>query len=240
MVHLKGISKIYEGKYVLKNIDVEVHRGELLVILGESGSGKSTLLKCINHLVHPDEGLVEAEEELFTTSPAYEWRRKFGYVFQNIGLFPHMTVLENLYIVPDMNSGDSTDKYDKAAELLKLVGLPAAQFGNRFPSELSGGQQQRVGVARALATSSPVMLMDEPFSALDPITRYQLQRDLLSWKSHYHLTVVFVTHDIREARFLADRIVIMEKGQIAQLGVWDELRQNPANEYIESLLNQEY
>jgi osmoprotectant transport system ATP-binding protein len=151
-----------------------------------------------------------------------------------------MTVLENLYIVPDMNSGDSTDKYDKAAELLKLVGLPAAQFGNRFPSELSGGQQQRVGVARALATSSPVMLMDEPFSALDPITRYQLQRDLLSWKSHYHLTIVFVTHDIREARFLADRIVIMEKGQIAQLGVWDELRQNPANEYIESLLNQEY
>jgi osmoprotectant transport system ATP-binding protein len=205
-----------EGRELLHNLNLEVHRGETLVLLGRSGSGKTTTLKLINHLLAPTEG-----ELLVDARPTREWdvirlRRMIGYVIQEIGLFPHFTVERNIGLVPKIENWRADRIAKRVAELLQLVGL-GPEIAPRYPRELSGGQRQRVGVARALAADPPILLMDEPFGALDPITRSELQREFLDLQKRLRKTVVFVTHDLREALLLGTRIALMEAGRVVAL-----------------------
>jgi osmoprotectant transport system ATP-binding protein len=202
-----------EGRELLHNLNLEVQRGETLVLLGRSGSGKTTTLKLINHLLAPTTG-----ELLVDARPTPEWdvirlRRMIGYVIQEVGLFPHFTVERNIGLVPKIENWDADRIAKRVGELLQLVGLDP-EIAKRYPRELSGGQRQRVGVARALAADPPILLMDEPFGALDPITRAELQREFLALQKRLRKTVVFVTHDLREALLLGTRIALMEAGRL--------------------------
>jgi osmoprotectant transport system ATP-binding protein len=201
------------GVELLDNLNLQVHRGETLVLLGRSGSGKTTTLKLINDLVSPTSGEVHVEGR-----PTKQWdpirlRRGIGYVIQDAGLFPHFTVERNIGLVPTIEQWPVDRIRNRVAELLQLVGLDSS-LSNRYPRELSGGQRQRVGVARALAADPPILLMDEPFAALDPITRAELQQEFLSLQQRLQKTVVFVTHDLREALLLGTRIALMESGRL--------------------------
>jgi osmoprotectant transport system ATP-binding protein len=201
------------GRELLHNLNLEVQRGETLVLLGRSGSGKTTTLKLINHLLKPSNG-----ELLVDDRPTREWdvirlRRMIGYVIQDVGLFPHFTVARNIGLVPKIENWDAKRITKRVRELLQLVGLDS-EVSSRYPRELSGGQRQRVGVARALAADPPILLMDEPFGALDPMTRAELQREFLHLQNRLRKTVVFVTHDMREALLLGSRIALMEAGRL--------------------------
>src|ERR1700719_4184970 len=201
-------------RVIVSNISLTISRGETLVLLGRSGSGKTTLLKLINRMLIPSEGQVLVEGRPTTESDPIRLRRGIGYVIQEAGLFPHFTIRQNIGLVPALEKWDSARIAARVEELLRLVGLDPAEFSARHPRELSGGQRQRVGVARALAADPPILLMDEPFGALDPVTRAELQREFSALTRRLGRTIVFVTHDLREALLLASRIVLLEAGRI--------------------------
>jgi len=208
---------VIPDRYVVCDISLTISHSETLVLLGRSGSGKTTLLKLINRLLVPSSGQVLVEGRATCEYDPIRLRRGIGYVIQEAGLFPHFTVAENIGLIPSLEEWDSVRITARVEELLHLVGLDPAEFSTRKPSELSGGQRQRIGVARALAADPPILLMDEPFGALDPVTRSQLQHEFLALASRLKKTIVFVTHDIREALLLGSRIALLEAGRLVAL-----------------------
>lgn len=237
MIKLRHVSKSFDGgqTYAVKDLSLSVDRGETLVLLGSSGCGKTTTLKMINRLIEPTKGVIEVGGKDVMVRNPVELRRQIGYVFQGIGLFPHMTVEQNVEIVPRLLGWPIRSRQKRMEELLNLVGLPADSFAQRFPDELSGGQQQRVGVARALAANPTYLLMDEPFGALDALTRESLQQELLGLKKQLRKTIVFVTHDLYEALLLGDRIAILHEGHLEQIGTKKDIIDAPATQFVKDL-----
>lgn len=206
--------RIGGGRELISGLNLAIRRGETLMLLGRSGSGKTTTLKLINRLLVASEGEVRVDGRSVQEWNVIQLRRHIGYAIQEAGLFPHYTVAENVALVPKLERWDATRIASRTREVLQLVGMPIGQFGSRFPDQLSGGQRQRVGLARALAADPPVLLMDEPFGALDPITRAELQQEFRALKQKLSKTVVFVTHDVAEALMLGDRIALMDAGRL--------------------------
>jgi len=236
MFALEQLTKRYGDSVVVDRLSLQVARGELLVLLGGSGSGKTTTLKMINRLVEPSVGRVLIDgADVMAVEPA-ALRRRIGYAFQQVGLFPHMTVAENVGITPALLDWDAARIAARVDTLLELVELDPATFRDRRPAELSGGQQQRVGVARALAAEPAVLLLDEPFGALDPLTRDRLQQSIISIRTKIGVTIVFVTHDMVEALLLGDRIAVLRDGRLVQLGTPAELLRRPADPYVAQLM----
>lgn len=239
MLKIENVSKIYKGgKKAVKNISLDIKKGEFICFIGPSGCGKTTTMKMINRLIEPSEGKILINGENIMDKDPVELRRQIGYVIQQIGLFPHMTILENITLVPKLLKWDEQKKKERALELLQLVDM-GPEYLERYPYELSGGQQQRIGVLRALASNPPLILMDEPFGALDPIIRDALQEEFKNLQRTLDKTIVFVTHDMDEAIKLADRIVILKAGEIVQVGTPDEILRNPANEFVEEFIGKD-
>jgi len=239
VLEFKNVSKIYAGgKKAVDNLNLHINAGEFIVFIGPSGCGKTTTMKMINRLVKPSEGKILINGENIMEKNIVQLRRSIGYVIQQIGLFPHMTIRENIALVPRLMKKPIEERNNKADELIKLVNMPA-EFLDRYPHELSGGQQQRIGVLRALAANPPLILMDEPFGALDPITRDSLQAEFKHLQRTLGKTIIFVTHDMDEAIKLADRIVIMKDGKIVQMGTPDEILREPANEFVEDFIGKD-
>jgi len=236
LIRFDRVSKTFPGGVeAVSDLSMEVAKGETLVLLGSSGCGKTTTLKMINRLIEPTSGTITVDGKNILDQDSVQLRRSIGYVFQGIGLFPHMTIQQNVEIVPRLLGWSSEKRLQRACELLELVGLAPDNFSDRFPDELSGGQQQRVGVARALAADPEYLLMDEPFGALDALTRDTLQQELLKLKERLGKTIVFVTHDIFEALALADRIAILHDGRLEQIGAKDEVLGHPASSFVREL-----
>ncbi|WP_191562369.1 betaine/proline/choline family ABC transporter ATP-binding protein [Metabacillus idriensis] len=239
MLKLDKVSKIYKGgKHAVKDITLHIDKGEFICFIGPSGCGKTTTMKMINRMIEPSKGSIFIEGENILDKDPVELRREIGYVIQQIGLFPHMTIQQNITLVPRLLKWPEDKKRARAEELLKLVDM-GPEYLNRYPYELSGGQQQRIGVLRALAADPPLILMDEPFGALDPITRDSLQEEFKKLQRTLDKTIVFVTHDMDEAIKLADRIVILRDGEIVQVGTPDDILRNPANEFVEEFIGKE-
>jgi osmoprotectant transport system ATP-binding protein len=237
MIQLTDVSKTYDGEtFAVRNLNLEVADGEFVVLLGESGCGKTTTMKMINRLIERTSGGIEVNGKDVRDVDPIQLRRHIGYAFQRIGLFPHMSVGANVEIVPRLLGWPRDRIQKKRDQLLQLVKLPPEQFRRRRPSELSGGQQQRVGLARALAGEPGIMLLDEPFGALDPVNRDRLQDEYRQIHDKFQLTTVMVTHDISEALLLADRIAVMNMGGIVQLATPSQLISQPADEYVEQLV----
>ncbi|MCM2674527.1 ABC transporter ATP-binding protein [Alkalicoccobacillus plakortidis] len=237
MIELKGITKQYpDGFKALKNINLQLEDGQIHVIIGPSGCGKSTTMKLINRLIEPSEGKVLINGDDISSVNAVTLRRKIGYVIQNIGLFPHMTIADNVAVVPRLLKWEEKKTQTKVDELLNMVHLAPDTYRNRKPKELSGGQQQRIGVIRALAAEPDIILMDEPFSALDPISREQLQAELIQVQESVQKTIVFVTHDMDEAIKIADNIILMKDGEVIQTGSPDDIIRHPANEFVKTFI----
>jgi osmoprotectant transport system ATP-binding protein len=233
------VTKVYEGnKKAVDNMNLEVDKGEFVVLIGPSGCGKTTTMKMINRLIEPTEGKILFEGENIMDKNPVELRRSVGYVIQQIALFPHMTIRQNIALVPKLLKWPDSKKRARAEELLELVNMDESYL-NRYPHELSGGQQQRIGVLRALAADPPLILMDEPFGALDPITRDSLQEEFKSLQQRLEKTIVFVTHDMDEAIKLADKIVIMRQGKIVQIGSPEEILRDPADEFVEEFIGKD-
>lgn len=238
IVRFERVSLSYGGNQVLKDFSLEVPRGQCLTIIGSSGCGKTTMLKMINGLLTPDTGRILVDGQDISQTDLTRLRRGIGYAIQNVGLFPHMTVRQNIAYVPSLSKQwDKETERRQVAELLKTVGLEEA-MADRYPSELSGGQKQRVGIARALAAKPSLMLMDEPFGAVDSITRKGLQKELKRLHKELGLTILFVTHDIREAMALGDRILIMEAGKILRLDSPEAVKADPGSEFVARLLDE--
>lgn len=237
MIVFENVSKKYnDDQFAVKSLNLEIMKGELLVIIGPSGCGKTTLLKMINRLIHLTEGTIRIEGKRISDYNLHELRWNIGYVLQQIALFPHMTIEENIAIVPELKKWNKEQIQHRIVELLDMVGLEADKYRHRKPKELSGGQQQRVGVIRALAADPEVILMDEPFSALDPLSRTKLQDDLLELQRTIKKTIVFVSHDMQEALKLGDRICVMKDGEIVQLGTPQEILRKPANDFVKEFM----
>ncbi|MEX1077946.1 MAG: ABC transporter ATP-binding protein [Homoserinimonas sp.] len=235
MIQLDGVTKRYpnQDRAAVNELSLSVKAGEFVVFVGPSGCGKTTTLRMINRLVEPTAGTIWIDGEDVTHVNADLLRRRMGYVIQHVGLLPHLTVADNVAIVPKMNGVAQGERRERAEEMLSLVGLDPAQFGARYPRQLSGGQQQRVGVARALAADPPIMLMDEPFAAVDPIARKMLQTEFRRLQKLLKKTIVFVTHDIDEALRLGDRIAIFDSGsRVAQFATPLEILTNPADDFV--------
>jgi osmoprotectant transport system ATP-binding protein len=211
------------GRSLLSHLTLQVEEGETLVLLGRSGSGKTTTMKLINRLIDPTSGEVRVERKTTLDWDPIRLRRRIGYVIQEVGLFPHLTVEENIGVVPRLEGWSPERTHQRACDMLTLVGLDAEQFAARLPRELSGGQRQRVGVARALAADPPVILLDEPFGALDPITRREIQREFMTLQRELKKTMVFVTHDVAEAFLLGSRIALLKDGELILLGPPEDL-----------------
>ncbi|MCI0502460.1 MAG: ABC transporter ATP-binding protein [Fusobacteria bacterium] len=239
MIQFRNICKNYGSKFVLNNISFTIDKGEVFVLLGPSGCGKSTTIKLINKLLVPDSGQIFINNEDIALINDLDLRKKIGYVIQNVGLFPHMNVEQNIAIVPKLLRLDKDKIHKKVEYLLEFVGLDVQEFIHKYPNQLSGGEAQRVGVARALAGNPEIILMDEPFGALDPVNRYKLQREFLKIKKKLDKTIVFVTHDIEEAILLGDKIAIMDDGKIIQTGSPDEIVFHPKSSFISSFLRGE-
>jgi osmoprotectant transport system ATP-binding protein len=236
-VEFRTVSKSFTPhRHVLDRISFRVEPGETLVLLGSSGSGKTTTLKMMNRLVSPDDGEVLVEGKEVRSWDPIRLRRRLGYVIQEVGLLPHLSVEENVALVPRLEGWELEKRRSRAHELLDVVGLPPQEFRAMRPSQLSGGQRQRVGVARALANDPPILLMDEPFGALDPITRRRLQEEFRKLEGELGKTVVFVTHDVPEALRLADRIAIMDEGRIRQIGSPREILDSPADDFVKEFV----
>jgi ABC-type proline/glycine betaine transport systems, ATPase components len=236
MIEIEAVSKFYDGRAVVDNVTMVVEPRTIAVIVGTSGSGKTTLMRMINRLVERDSGTIRLDGEDNRSIPGYRLRRRIGYAIQGHGLFPHRTVSENIATVPRLLGWDPSRVDAKVRELLILFQLDPDLFGSRYPHELSGGEKQRVGVARALAAEPNVLLMDEPFGALDPIIRSKAQEDLLAIQRHLRTTIILVTHDMEEAFRLADKIAVMDGGKLLQYGTPDDLVRRPAAPFVEALI----
>ncbi|KHD15371.1 ABC transporter ATP-binding protein [Clostridium butyricum] len=236
MIEFKNIKKSYKSKIILENFNLSIDDGKLVVLIGASGCGKTTLLKMINRLISITEGEILINGKNINNMDPIKLRRGIGYVIQQTGLFPHMTVKENIEIIPRLMKISERKIERKTIELLNMVGLDPDEYLYRYPAELSGGQQQRVGVARAFATDAEIILMDEPFSALDPITRAELQEQLFNIQKEYNKTIVFVTHDMDEAINIADMICILKDGKIIQYDTPENILKNPENDYVEEFV----
>lgn len=244
MITLENVTKTYPTPngdfHAVKNVSFNVGEGELAVLIGPSGSGKTTTMRMINRLETNTSGTILVNGKDIYQSNVVELRRHIGYVIQQGGLLPHLTVAENVSIVPRLLGWDKKEQRKRAEELLTLVDLDPGMYADRFPRQLSGGQQQRVGVARALAADAPIILMDEPFGAVDPITRTQLQRWLRQVQKDVKKTIVFVTHDINEAFMLGDRIILMKSGEVVQNGTPADLLRNPASDFVREFIGDEF
>jgi osmoprotectant transport system ATP-binding protein len=232
------VRKQYGPTVVIENLNLEIPQGNIAVLVGPSGCGKTTTMKMINRLIAPTAGRILINGTDTRDLDPVQLRRGIGYVIQQVGLFPHMTIAENISLVPRLNKGKAAVDTGKVNQMLELVGLDPEQYRDRYPSELSGGQQQRVGVARALMSDPPIILMDEPFSALDPITREQLQDELIRLNQGLNKTIVFVTHDMDEALKIADQIIVMQNGKVIQQGTPDQILRHPANDFIRGFIGE--
>lgn len=240
MIELRNVTKRYDTTVAVDDVTLTVPDGELTILLGPSGCGKTTLLRTINRMVELDAGEVLIDGQSIRSTPPEVLRRHIGYAIQSVGLFPHMTVRRNIATVPRLLGWDAVRIEARVTELLSLVGLDPASYADKRPAELSGGEAQRIGVARALAADPPVLLMDEPFGALDPINRERLQREFASLHRRLGKTVVFVTHDIEEAVLLGDRIVLMREGRIVQTGSPEELWRGPEHQFVRDFFGDEF
>lgn len=236
MINIHNVVKRFASHAAVDNVSLHVGRGETLVLLGTSGCGKTTTLRMINRLTEPSGGSISVDGIDISQQPGPELRRRIGYVIQDGGLFPHYTIAEAIATVPKLLGWTPDQIRERTRELTAKLQLPQSLL-NRYPAELSGGQRQRVGVARALATRPPVVLMDEPFGALDPFTRRHVRRELFGLSELRETTVVLVTHDVGEALELADRIALMDKGRIVQIGPPDELLNHPATDFVRDFLD---
>ena len=237
MIEIKNIVKTAGEKVILDNISLTIESGSFVVLIGPSGCGKTTTLKQINKLIEPTSGEIYIDGKAISKEDPIKLRRNIGYVIQNIGLFPHLTIKENIELIPKLK-GEKTEQEisDNTERLIKMVGLDPDEFLYKYPSELSGGQQQRIGVIRAIATDADIILMDEPFSALDPITRTQLQEWLYELQQELKKTIIFVTHDMDEALKLADKICIMQGGKIQQYDTAENLLKHPVNNFVKDFI----
>ena len=236
MIEIDNITKDYSGTVVVDHVTLTIEPRSICVIVGTSGSGKTTLMRMINKLVVPSSGHIRIDGEDIAGIPAYELRRRIGYAIQGHGLFPHRTVGQNVATVPKLHGWDKTKIAARVDELLSLFQLDPAEFRDRLPHELSGGQQQRVGVARALAAEPKILLMDEPYGALDPVIRAKAQEDLLAIQRRFGTTVVLVTHDMEEAIHLGNTIAVMDKGKLLQCARPAEIIANPATPFVAELI----
>ena len=236
MITFEEVDKAYKEKLVLHKINLTINDGEFVVLIGSSGCGKTTLLKTINKLETVDRGLIKIDNVSIRQQNTLELRRRIGYVVQDAGLFPHMTIYDNIATVLGINNYDSNNIENRIDELLEMVDLDPNSYKYLYPCQLSGGQKQRVGVARAFATNPDIILMDEPFSALDPVTRSDLQDAVVKLQKQFKKTIVFVTHDMDEAIKLADKICIIQKGWIVQYDTPENILKNPANEYVQNFV----
>lgn len=237
-IELSNVSKKYNqaGYFAVDHVSLSIEEGEFITILGSSGSGKTTLMKMINRLYEPDEGSITLFGEDIRALDPVTVRRRIGYVIQQVGLFPHMTIRQNVAAVPKLLKWSKAKIEARVDELLTLVGLEPGEFKNRYPSQLSGGQQQRIGLARALASDPKIMLLDEPFGALDAITRMNLQDELLRIHGGLKKTFLFVTHDINEAFKLGHRVIVMDKGRVCQFDTPKNIASFPADGFVSSLI----
>ena len=235
MIEYKHVALHYGEKSVLKDVNLRIEDGEFMVLVGPSGSGKTTMLKMINRLLEPTDGNIYMDDKRIKDYNQRDLRLSTGYVLQQIALFPNLTVAENIAIIPEMKGWNKDKIKQNTAELLEMVGLPADEYAGRLPSMLSGGEQQRVGIVRAIIGEPRILLMDEPFSALDAISRKQLQALTRKLHEEFKITVIFVTHDTDEALLLADRIAVLESGHICQIDKPNVILKNPANEFVANL-----
>ena len=236
MLRFDHVSLSYGSQKILNDLCFEIEEGQFAVLIGPSGCGKTTTLKMINRLIQPDTGKIYLNEEDITSKDKVELRRHIGYVIQQIGLFPNMTVAQNICVVPKLLKYSKEQCDQIVRDMLAMVEMPYEQYANKYPSEMSGGQQQRIGILRALAASPPIVLMDEPFSALDPMTRRSLQQEVKGLQQKLHKTFIFVTHDMAEALDLADVIIFMDHGNIVQMAPPEEMLAHPASGQIQDFL----
>ena len=237
IIKFEHVAKKFGKNEVISDLNFSIDKGEFITVLGSSGSGKTTTLKMINGLEKPTQGEIIVNQQNLKDCNLVDLRRHIGYVVQSIGLFPHMTIAQNIAVTPNLLGWNKDKIYKRVDDLLTQVGLDPGEYRNRYPMQLSGGQQQRVGVARALSTNPPIMLFDEPFSALDAITRQNLQQEIKSLHQKLNdKTFFFVTHDINEALFLGDRVMVMNKGKIEQFDTPEKLVSQPATDYVRQLL----
>jgi osmoprotectant transport system ATP-binding protein len=235
LIQFQNIGKKYRTKTIIRNFSLDIEDGQLVVFIGPSGCGKTTLLKMINRLIQPTSGKIFLNGTDISKMNPIELRRNIGYVIQNTGLFPHMTIKENLELIPKLKGEGMNLIEKKTLELLTMVGL-TEEYLQRYPKELSGGQQQRVGVARAFSTNSDIILMDEPFSALDPVTRSALQEELYQMQKELNKTIIFVTHDMDEAIKIADKICLLKDGDLLQYDTPENILKNPTNDFVENFI----
>ena len=235
MIEYKHVALRYGEKSVLEDVNLKIKDGEFMVLVGPSGSGKTTMLKMINRLLEPTDGNIYMDDKRIKDYNQRDLRLSTGYVLQQIALFPNLTVAENIAIIPEMKGWNKDKIKQNTAELLEMVGLPAKEYAGRFPSMLSGGEQQRVGIVRAIIGEPRILLMDEPFSALDAISRKQLQALTRKLHEEFKITIIFVTHDTDEALLLADRIAVLESGHICQIDKPNAILENPANDFVANL-----
>ena len=235
MIEYKHVALRYGEKSVLEDVNLKIKDGEFMVLVGPSGSGKTTMLKMINRLLEPTDGNIYMDDKRIKDYNQRDLRLSTGYVLQQIALFPNLTVAENIAIIPEMKGWNKDKIKQNTAELLEMVGLPADEYAGRLPSMLSGGEQQRVGIVRAIIGEPRILLMDEPFSALDAISRKQLQVLTKKMQNEFGVTIIFVTHDTDEALLLADRIAVLQNGQICQIDKPNAILENPSNEFVANL-----
>ena len=240
MIRVEGLAKVYEGGVVgVDAVSFDVPVGTTLALIGPSGCGKTTTLRMLNRLSEPTRGQIWIDDQSVLEQDPIDVRRRIGYVLQGGGLFPHWTAARNIALVPSLLEWDQNRIDQRVDELLDLVDLPHDEFRDRYPSEMSGGQRQRVGIARALAADPPIVLWDEPFSSLDPVTRKQLQHEFLRLKQKLGKTMVLVTHDLAEAFLLADQILLLRQGEVQQSGTPEEIRDHPANDFVRGFVEAE-
>ncbi len=236
MIEFKNVVKTYDGVMAVDNLNLVINEGEFCVLLGESGCGKSTTLNMVNRLIEHDSGTITINGKDIKSYKAENLRREIGYVVQSIGLFPHMTVEHNIAIVPNLLKWDKEKTHKRVRELIEMVGLDVDKYIDKYPSQLSGGEAQRIGVARALAADPKILLMDEPFGAIDPLNRTNLQNEFLSLQKRLGKTVIFVTHDIGEAMKMGDKIALMSKGVLQSYGEPKDLLNSKNNEFVRSFM----